>query len=176
MVTCQFFFELNYSDKHRPPHTRDARSPSAASALSCPPYPTLPNTARPPTVCRRLPTVHHHPSILSQDVILASTLNGAKFFAEKFVDMCGTDLTVDSPGNPFWHTGTSAPINSATVELRLRRPQKFIFRVAQGLSGGVGAPGHGLRKAKSWQRFVDSRIKDGLSQMYGGMKWDSNSG
>ena len=92
------------------------------------------------------------------------------------VGMCGTDLTIDAPGNPFWHTGTNAPINAATSELRWRRPQKFIFRVGLGLSGGVGALGRGLRTPRSWQRFVESRIKDGISQMYGGMKWNKDTG
>ena len=130
-----------------------ARDPRRRRPSRRRPRPRRPPNARPPTTGRRLPTVHP-PSTLSQDTIQASTLNGAKFFAEKFVEMCGTDLTIDAPGNPFWHTGTNAPINAATSELRWRRPQKFIFRVGLGLSGGVGALGRGLRTPRSWQRFV----------------------
>ena len=110
-----------------------------------------------------------------QNPILASTLNGAKFFCDKFVEMCGSDLTVDNPGNPFWHTGTAAPINVPSA-VRERRPQKAIWRVAAGLSGGKGAEGHGLRKPQPWGQFVHGRIEDGISGMYSGMKFDRNTG
>ena len=110
-----------------------------------------------------------------QNPILASTLNGAKFFCDKFVEMCGVDLTVDSPGNPFWHTGTAAPINIPGSE-RERRPQKAIWRVAVGLSGGKGAEGRGLRKPQAWGQFVHGRIENGISGMYSGMKFDRNTG
>ena len=114
----------------------------------------------------------HH---LRRPFILASTLNGAKFFCDKFVEMCGSDLTVDNPGNPFWHTGTAAPINIPGSE-RERRPQKAIWRVAAGLSGGKGAEGRGLRKPQAWGQFVHGRIVEGISGMYSGVKFDRNTG
>ena len=157
----------------RPRRAATRRTPLAARRTPHAARRTPHAARRTPHAASRSPTARRRSP---QDPILASTLNGAKFFAEKFVEMCGTDLTVDAPGNPFWHTGTNAPINSTLSELRFRRPQKFIYRVALGLSGGVGAPGRGLRGAKSWQRFVDSRIKDGRSQMYGCMKFDKHTG
>jgi hypothetical protein len=83
-------------------------------------------------------------------------------------------LTVDQPGNPFWHTGTAASINAPSAVSR--RPQKAIWRVAAGLSGGKGAEGHGLRKPQAWGQFVHSRIEEGISGMYSGMKFDRNTG
>ena len=76
--------------------------------------------------------------------------------------------------NPFWYTG---PVDSLTGDYRLKSPQRWLWAVAAGTSGGKGppvkdgselggararAPHERPRKAEPWnmyvQRFIESSM------------------
>lgn len=46
----------------------------------------------------------------------------------------GTDLTLDSPNNPFWHTGIDVPLETGPT--RERRPWSYVWEVARGRLAG----------------------------------------
>ena len=106
----------------------------------------------------------------ARDPIRGEILNGANLLRKLLVQKCGTDLTVPTAVNPFWHTGQAAPIDTPGCE-RERKPWKSIWKVAHGLTGGKGPPGRARLRPQTWTMYVDGRIKGGRSNMFSGMRW-----
>ena len=94
-------------------------------------------------------------------------LNGAKLLQDKLVSVLGTDLTVQSDLNPFWHTGN--PCSQAGDDDLLRtRPWKHLWNVAGGAANGKGAPlSSAMRKAERYEDHVAKFISSGN----GGHMW-----
>jgi hypothetical protein len=84
-------------------------------------------------------------------------LNNALRLVERFVQESGTDLTVASAHNPWWHTGSQAPLagNSA----REMRPSDFFWAVMHGTSAGK------MASAQRWDRYVDDHLKNHMFEM-----------
>ena len=64
----------------------------------------------------------------------------ARRLQDEFKQQLGTDLTVFSPNNPFWHTGNAVPL--WTGDFQTRRPWEWVWRVAEGRSVGKGRARH----------------------------------
>ena len=85
------------------------------------------------------------------------TLNNALRLVEEFVQECGTDLTVASAGNPWWHTGNSVALTSNSA--REMRPWDFFWAVMRGTAAGKEAA------AKSAHAYVDDHLKNHFFKM-----------
>ena len=73
---------------------------------------------------------------------------------EELNRLCGTDLTVYDPINKFWHTGF--PTNAEVGDVETKQPQKYMWRVTAGTSGGKGPPGKDhRRKAQPYRRYAE---------------------
>lgn len=72
----------------------------------------------------------------SHDPVTQSILNGAAVVRAELKKKLGTDLTVKTTHNPFWHTGN--PVNLANGSTRINRPWEFIWHVADGTAAGKG--------------------------------------
>ena len=70
----------------------------------------------------------------AEDPIRASTHHEVAKLVAKFVELLGTDLTVASPLNPFWHTGN--PIQPDAADLRKAKPWDYVWRVASARAFG----------------------------------------
>jgi len=99
--------------------------------------------------------------------IRASLLNGAKLLQDRFAALLGTDLTVQNNHNPFWHTGI--PCNMAGVpdsDLLTKKPWTYMWRVANGISGGKREGEKGLRKAERFEACVKRMIEGKNAHMW----------
>lgn len=97
-----------------------------------------------------------------RDPLRPSLLNGAMRIRDELRKLLPTDLTQPDDHNPFWHTGSQA--NMFTGDIMLHRPWKHIWRVADGVAQGKGAPGGGGRRAaERWQaqiaRFLSQHMR-----------------
>ena len=117
-----------------------------------------------------------------------SMLFQARILQDMFLRELGRDLTVDCNNNPFWpgcmcmrlhcrvKNAHGLPIPPTRVphafrwtgraqdmyngDFRFKRPWEWWGRVAQGLSGGVGA--QGIAPREEWEAYVRHFIKHGL--------------
>ena len=85
----------------------------------------------------------------SSDPLRESMINAADVVRADLKERLGTDLTIDDPTNRLYHTG-GAP-NARTGALVSHRPWEHLWRVADGVSVGVGRAG----RAEKWDVFVD---------------------
>lgn len=92
----------------------------------------------------------------ASDPLRQSTLNAAEVIRKDLRDCLGTDLTVDDPHNPLFHSGCS-PNTRDSSESSSHRPSEFLWRVAEGRSTGPGRS-----KPESWERYVDRFLKERL--------------
>jgi len=90
------------------------------------------------------------------DELRQPILNAAESIREDLVRRLGTDLTVDDPTNPLYHTGGSPHARNTTNHKSLR-PHDFIWRVARGQSAGEGRS-----KAESWEEYFDRFTREEL--------------
>ena len=98
-----------------------------------------------------------HGSTQTDDIMTLSMMVEARKLQDCFVELCGTDLTVDDDENPFWHTGNAVSIERG--DYRERKPWEWIWRVAAGLVSGKGrSENHPL----SWSAYVRAFIATGL--------------
>ena len=74
------------------------------------------------------------------DPVTESMLVQARLLQNEFKRLLGTDLTINAPDNPFWHTGTAVPLWEG--DFRTRRPWEWVWRVAEGRSVGKGRARH----------------------------------
>jgi hypothetical protein len=99
------------------------------------------------------------------DPIRASLLNGAKLLQDRFVAILGTDLTVQNNHNPFWHTGNPCSMAAVPVgDLLKKQPWTYLWRTAEGKSGGKGNPG--LRKVERYEAHVARFIAGPRAHMW----------
>jgi hypothetical protein len=100
--------------------------------------------------------------------IRASLLNGARKLQNKLTELLGTDLTVQNNYNPFWYSGTSCNMTcDGGRDLLRKKPWEYMWRVADGCSGGKGAPNGGQqRRAERWETFVGRKIYGAAAHMW----------
>ena len=84
-------------------------------------------------------------------------LNMALRLVEQFVLECGTDLTVATTENPWWHTGNKVQV--ATGSARQARPHDWFWDVMSGRSPGKGA------SAQSATAYVNDHLANHFFQM-----------
>lgn len=68
------------------------------------------------------------------DPVTQALLNGANAVCSELVAKLGTDLTVPSDVNPFWHTGNTVKAGTG----RSHQPWEDFYRVAKGIVAGKG--------------------------------------
>ena len=56
---------------------------------------------------------------------------------EMFTQQSGTDITIVSPNNPYWHTGNPVPLAAGPASER--RPDEYLWQVYEGVSAGKDA-------------------------------------
>lgn len=83
------------------------------------------------------------------DPLRQSHLNGAEQVRKDLVKKLGTDLTVQDDTNPLYKTGGQPNMRKAK-NVCSHRPWEFIWRVADGISAGVGR-----EKPERWDAWVD---------------------
>ena len=88
------------------------------------------------------------------DPVTQSPLNGAEAVRAELRSVLGTDLTVRTEMNPFWHTGHPVKLRGGTNE-REYRPWDDVRKVAAGLRAGKQR-GH----AQAWKPYVQHVIDD----------------
>ena len=93
----------------------------------------------------------------TDDVMTLSMMVEARKLQDWFVELCGTDLTVDDDENPFWHTGN--PVSLERGDYRERKPWEWIWRVSAGLVSGKGRSD---QRPLSWSAYVRAFIASGL--------------
>ena len=71
----------------------------------------------------------------------------ARLLQDEYRRVLGTDLTVVSANNPFWHTGNPVPLDGG--DFRSRRPGEWWVRVAEGRSAGKGRG-----RPESWDTYA----------------------
>jgi hypothetical protein len=87
------------------------------------------------------------------DPVTQSLLNGALVVRNELRSKLGTDLTVPSTHNPFWHTGN--PVCLAQGSERLNRPWDFRWSVAYGKAAGKGRT-----QTESYDAYVKRVMSD----------------
>lgn len=92
--------------------------------------------------------------------IRAASLNAAKLLQDKFVAVLGTDLTVHSDRNPFWHTGSPCSQDTVGRDRLQKKPWEYMWEVAKGAMPGKGKSF--WRTSQSYQRHVHRLITPGL--------------
>lgn len=87
------------------------------------------------------------------DPVTQAMLNGAAVVRNNLRAKLGTDLTIYSNTNPFWHTGN--PVQVDPTHLRTHDPAQFIDRVA------IGAVAGKYRKRKEdWNSYTKRVIRE----------------
>ena len=79
-------------------------------------------------------------------------LNNALRLVERFVQECGTDLSVVTTDNSWWHTGNSVPLTSGSA--REMRPWDFFWAVLRGTSAGK------MAKAQTAYNYVEDHLQN----------------
>lgn len=93
----------------------------------------------------------------TDDIMTLSMMVEARKLQDWFLELCGTDLTVDDDENPFHHTGN--PVSLERGDYRERKPWEWIWRVAAGLVAGKG---RSSERPLSWSAYVNAFIATGL--------------
>ena len=83
----------------------------------------------------------------SSDPVTPSMLVSARLLQNEILRIVGTDLTVPTTHNEFWHTGIPVPL--ASGDYRVRRPHLWFWRVLNGICAGKGRA-----RCESWQNYV----------------------
>ena len=65
------------------------------------------------------------------------TVHQVQRLVDLFITKLGTDLTIPTPDNPFFHTGNAVPL--ATGSTMERRPWEYVWNVSRGASAGKNA-------------------------------------
>ena len=94
-----------------------------------------------------------HGSSPTEEVMTRSELFSARSLQDLFLSKCGSDLTIASNSNPFWHTGNATSFSGG--DYREQQPWEYIWRVAQGL-----AVGRGRSSMQSDVEFVMDFLRD----------------
>ena len=89
------------------------------------------------------------------DPVTQPLLNAAKQVRDQLRRTLGSDLTVATDQNPFWHTGNSVKMDSTSV--RSHRPWLDVERVAHGAVAGKGRA-----HAESYDTHVRRMLNDQL--------------
>jgi hypothetical protein len=78
-------------------------------------------------------------------------LNNALRLLERFVQECGSDLTVASADNPWWHTNNPVPLTNNSA--REMRPWDFFWAVLRGTTAGKM-----MQSAQSAHDYVNDHL------------------
>ena len=79
-------------------------------------------------------------------------LNNAQRLVERFVQECGTDLSLVTTDNPWWHTGNPVPLTGNLT--REMRPVDFFWAVLRGTAAGK------MAAAQPAHDYVDEHLKN----------------
>ena len=82
------------------------------------------------------------------DPVRQSILDAAEVVRAKILELLGSDLTIPSDKNPFWHTGN--PVKLASGSAQKHRPWEYVQAVADGRSAGKGRIG----MLQAWTRHI----------------------
>ena len=85
------------------------------------------------------------------------TLNNALRLVDRFLQESGTDLTIPSVHNPWWHTGNPVPL--ANDSDRRMRPADYFWAVMRGTAAGKDA------SAQSSGQYVDDHLQHHMFKM-----------
>lgn len=93
------------------------------------------------------------------DPITDSMLVQARLLQDELRRLLGTDLTVATNTNPFWHTGNPVAHNG---DMRTHRPWEWVWRAADATSHGKGPPMGFARRAERWDVYVRRYIRNSM--------------
>ena len=85
-------------------------------------------------------------------------LNNALRLVERFIQQCGTDLTVASTDNPWWHTGN--PVALTANSAREMRPWDYFWAVLRGTAAGKM-----MAHAQSGHDYVNDHLENHFFKM-----------
>jgi hypothetical protein len=89
-----------------------------------------------------------------EDGYRVSMVNDIHVLVDTFVRLIGTDLTIPSTTNHFWHTGTPHQ-SGPNSNLRDTRPWEWMWRVADGTSAGVRTT-----RRETWIHYFRRHVAD----------------
>ena len=93
------------------------------------------------------------------DPVTQALLNGAAIVRKQLFSKLGSDLTVTSDVNPFWHTGN--PVKVCKKNIRSHQPWEDLRRVAD---GRVPGKDRSTNMCEHWSAFTTRVMRDQLFQ------------